>query len=127
MDILLFIGRLLYGAYFLVLGGSYIKNARRIAKREGLAKVPFAPIIIYACALLSIAGGLGVVLGWHTNLALGALIFMLIFTSLRLHDYWNLDEPENISVEMAHFLKNLALIGAALMMYSLITPWPLSI
>jgi putative oxidoreductase len=127
MDILLLIGRILYGCYFLILGGSYAKNAHRIAMRESLKHLPLGQAVIYLCAALSVAGGLGVVLGVHTNLALGALVFMLIFTSFRLHDYWNAEEPEVIALEMSHFTKNMALIGAALMMYSIITPWTISI
>ncbi len=123
MDILLLVGRILYGCYFLILGGSYIKSSSRLSKREGLRDLPYPRILVYLCALLSVLGGLGVILGVHTNLSLGALILMLIFTSLRLHDYWNADTPEMIAVEMSLFLKNIALIGAALIMYSILSPW----
>ena len=127
MDILLLAGRILYGAYFLILGASYIRNTPRLMRREGLRHLPYPGIIVYICSALAILGGLGVVLGFHPSLALGAIILMLVFTSLRLHDYWNADSPETIAVEMSHFLKNIALIGAALMMYSILTPWPFTL
>lgn len=127
MDILLLVGRILYGCYFVILGGSYIKSSARLSRREGLRSLPYPRILVYVCALLAILGGIGIIIGSHMNLALAAIILMLVFTSLRLHDYWNADTPEAIAIEMSLFLKNIALLGAALMMYSILSPWAYSL
>lgn len=127
MDILLLVGRFLYGTYFLILGGSYIKSSTRLSRREGLRHLPYPRVLVYISAALAILGGVGLIIGRHMNLSLGAIILMLVFTSLRLHDYWNADTPEAIAVEMSLFLKNIALIGAALMMYSILSPWAYSL
>jgi putative oxidoreductase len=126
MDVLFLIGRILYGGFFVVLGASYIKNHARLSALAEVKRVPYPTAAVMACSILSIFGGLGIVTGRHTVYALGAIILVLVLVSFRFNDYWNADDPQEIAVEMAQFMRNMALVGATVMMYSILLPWSYS-
>lgn len=60
-------------------------------------------------------GGLGVAAGVFPTLAAGALAVFLVVTTPMMHDFWAVPEDQQ-QQEMTHFLKNLALLGGALIL-----------
>lgn len=126
-DIIFIVGRVLYGGFFIMLGGSYLRNIARLVHRARLKRVPYPTVFIALCTAFSVLGGVGVMLGFNVNLSLGAIFVATLLSSFKMHDYWNESDPERIPVEMSHFIKNMALLGATLMMYSILQPWNLSL
>jgi hypothetical protein len=53
---------------------------------------------------------------------LGFLILaaFLLPAALLIHAFWKLDDPEQVNVERAQFMKNLALTGACLALFALV-------
>ena len=47
--------------------------------------------------------------------------------SLQMHRFWDEKDPEARQREMTNFLKNMALVGAALAMMEIGVPWPVSV
>jgi|AntRauTorckE6833_2_1112554.scaffolds.fasta_scaffold60204_2 uncharacterized membrane protein YphA (DoxX/SURF4 family) len=126
MEIIFLIGRILLGGYFLYSGINHFRNVEELTGYAGSKNLP-APkwAVIFTGALLTL-GGIGVVLGVFPELAILLLILFLLPTTLIMHDFWNADEDAKQS-EMTDFLKNIALIGALLMLLALATPWMLAL
>ena len=43
-----------------------------------------------------------------------------------MHDFWNVQDPNQRTQEMVHFTKNVALLGGALALMAVQEPWPLA-
>jgi putative oxidoreductase len=126
MDYLFVLGRLLYGGFF-VLGG--INHFQHLGMMSGFAAskgVPAAKAGVIVSGLVIIAGGASVILGWHVRIGLACIVLFLLPVTLLMHNYWvETDMMPRIN-QRVNFQKNIALLGAALMMLMIARPWPLS-
>jgi uncharacterized membrane protein YphA (DoxX/SURF4 family) len=68
-----------------------------------------------------------VLAGVKPRQGLAAIIAFLIPVSLRMHRYWEVEDPQQRLAEMVNFTKNMALVGAALTMMQIREPWPASV
>ena len=82
---------------------------------------------VYFSGMLLLIGGLGVVLGVYIKVAVLALILFLIPVSFKMHNYWKDTDPNMKMMNMVHFMKNMALLGAALMILVVPAPWSYAI
>lgn len=74
-----------------------------------------------------VLGGLSVVLGLLLVVGLWLLILFLIPTSLIMHNFWAVKDPQQRAGEQIHFLKNVALAGAALALMYGAAAWLLAL
>lgn len=124
MEIAFLIGRIIFGGYFVMNGlNHFIKFGmmRGYAVSKG---VPAAGLAVGVTGLLLISGGAGVLLGTYIQWAAAALVAFLIPVSFKMHNFWSITDPQMKMVDMVNFLKNMALLGAALMMLAIPQPWP---
>ena len=109
------LGRLLFGG---VLAFMAIDNFRNPEAMTGYAEAKGVPSPDLSVPLGSGAllfGGVGVALWRLPALAAGAIATFLVATNARIHDFWNL-EGEEAQQEQVQFLKNSALLGAAVVL-----------
>jgi putative oxidoreductase len=126
MELLLLIGRIIFGGFFIISGINHFTNVGMMAGYAGSKNVSAAPLAVIGTGVLLVLGGLSVVLGFLPILGLLLLIIFLVPTSLLMHNYWTVQDPQMRAAEQVNFLKNMALTGAALaLMYGART-WPLS-
>jgi len=83
-------------------------------------------LAVFVSGLLLLAGGAGILLGVYVSWAVLALVLFLVPVSFKMHAFWKVSEPNMKMMEMVNFTKNMALLGAALMLLAISTPWPLS-
>ncbi|MEY7851737.1 DoxX family protein [Natrarchaeobius sp. A-rgal3] len=120
---ILLLGRVLFGALFAYNGYNHFV---RFESRVGYAQykeVPAASFAVIASGVMLLGGGLGIILGVFPVLSAGALATFLVVATPLFHDFWNVssDEREN---ELNHFLKNVGLLGGALVLLSVAgEPW----
>jgi uncharacterized membrane protein YphA (DoxX/SURF4 family) len=89
--------------------------------------VPAAKPGVIVSGLLITVGGLLVILGWHVRIGLACIVLFLVPVTLLMHNYWvETDMMQGIN-QKVNFQKNVALLGAALMMLMIPRPWPLSL
>jgi uncharacterized membrane protein YphA (DoxX/SURF4 family) len=70
--------------------------------------------------------GVSIILGIFTSIALFGLIVFLFITSFTMHAFWkDTDAGSKMNNNIA-FMKNMALLGACLMMY-FIESWTMSL
>jgi len=124
---LFLLGRILLGGYFIMNGYNHFKH---LANMTGYAKSKGLPMpresVILSGAMLFL-GGLGVVLGVWVELAVLLLVLFLVGTLLKMHTYWTVTDPMARMGEEINFYKNVALIGALLMLLMIPAPWATSL
>ncbi len=123
MDILFLIGRLIFGVYFLQNAWNHFKHLDGLAKYAEAKGVPSARAAVFISGVLLMLGGLGVVFGIAPEASLALLIVFLVPVTFKMHAFWKETDPNARMQELLHFYKNLALIGALLMMYAISVPW----
>jgi len=126
MDYLFVLGRVLYGGFFLLGGVNHFSNLGMMSGYAGSKGVPAAKAGVVLSGLLIIAGGLLVIIGTHIRIAAACIIIFLVPVSYLMHDFWNEKDMMGRINQQVNFQKNLALLGAALMMTMIPRPWPIS-
>jgi putative oxidoreductase len=89
--------------------------------------VPFPAIAQGLSRLLLLLGGLSIVFGIYPFAGIVLLVASLVPASLMMHDLWELDDLQARMADKITCTKNLALIGAVLMLLAIPSPWPLSL
>jgi uncharacterized membrane protein YphA (DoxX/SURF4 family) len=126
MDYLFVLGRVLYGGFFLLGGVNHFSNLGMMSGYAGSKGVPAAKAGVVLSGLLIIAGGLLVIIGTHIRIAAACIIIFHVPVSYLMHDFWNEKDMMGRINQQVNFQKNLALLGAALMMVMIPRPWPIS-
>lgn len=107
------VGRALFAAIFLFsLPASFGAASISYASQAGL---PYAATLVPFAGILAAIGGLSVLLGFHARAGAWLLIAFLVPVTFTMHAFWNLSDPTQVAIQQANFMKNIALIGAALM------------
>ena len=124
---LFLLGRVLFGMIFVSSGiMGHLMGAAGTAAYAASAGVPMAGLLVPLSGIMILAGGLMVILGFKPRIGAWLLLLFLIPTSFLMHAFWGITDQGMAQMQMAHFMKNLSLIGATLMFQS-IERWPLSI
>lgn len=127
MEYLFPLGRLIFGGFFVNAAYNHFTNVGMMAGYSASKGVPAPKLAVVGSGLLLLAGGLGVILGFQVQWALLCLVLFLVPTSFIMHAYWKVTDPMARMGERVNFQKNMALLGAVLMMYALATPWAMSL
>jgi|SRR4051812_1794202 putative oxidoreductase len=106
-------GRILYVLIFLMAGlGHYSKQTIGYAASQG---VPMASILVPLSGVLALAGALSILLGYHANLGAWLIALFLIPVTFAMHKFWTVTDPMMMQMQMAMFMKNLSMLGGALL------------
>lgn len=126
-DLALLIGRLLFGGLFLFNGINHFRNRKMMVGYAAFKGVPAPDLAIVGSGAWLLVGGLSIILGaWPQIGALMIVIFLLGVTPV-MHNYWAVTDQNQRLNDFINFQKNLALLGAALMLLSIPSPWPYSL
>jgi putative oxidoreductase len=121
------LGRTIFGAFFVYNGLNHFLNKEMMSRYAASKGVPNPEAAVQASGSLALAGGLSLLAGLKPRQGLLAIIAFLAPVSLQMHRFWDIDDPQQRAAEMVHFLKNVALIGAALALLGIEEPWPASV
>jgi uncharacterized membrane protein YphA (DoxX/SURF4 family) len=77
--------------------------------------------------LLLLIGGLSILLGVYPPIGTIALAAFLIPVTFMMHAFWKVQDPMAKMGETVNFTKNLALLGAALILLGVPQPWVVSL
>ncbi len=115
---LLLTGRILFVVLFIFSGVGHFTRFEMMVPYTRQAKVPFPEAAVLITGVMLLAGGAGVGLGVWGDLASALVAAFLIPTAFLMHRFWGVD-AETAQMQMPHFLKNIALAGAALAFFYL--------
>jgi putative oxidoreductase len=121
------IGRTIFGGFFLYNGINHLQNSKGMAQYAGAKGVPAAEQAVQATGAMLIGGGLSILAGVKPRQGLAAIVAFLVPVTLQMHRFWDEQDPQARQAEMINFMKNMALVGAALAMMEIDEPWPASV
>ena len=111
------LGRFFFALIFLMAGANHF-NSQTIAYAVS-AGVPLASIAVPFSGVLSIAGGLSILLGYRAKLGAWLLVVFLVPVTLMMHKFWTVTDPMMAQIQMILFMKNVAMLGGALLISQL--------
>jgi putative oxidoreductase len=106
-------GRILFSAIFIMSGFLHFSQAE--IGYAAQAGVPMARLLVPASGLLALAGGLSILLGYRAKIGGWLLVLFLVPVTLMMHNFWAVKNPMMAQIQMAMFLKNVTIIGGALL------------
>ena len=118
MTILFIIGRILFGGFFVYNAFNHFKHIKHVAEYARSKKVPAPHLATFVTGLLLLLGGLSVIANFHATIGLWLLVVFIVPTTLMMHAFWNETDPMQKMMQQTQFAKNIALLGAVLIMLS---------
>lgn len=115
MQFLFYLGRILYGGYFMFSGYNHLAHFNTMAGYAASKHVPMPKIMVMISGLLIFLGGLWILTGYFVQIGVLELALFLIPVTFKMHDFWNDTDPNQKMSNRVNFMKNMALLGAALM------------
>jgi uncharacterized membrane protein YphA (DoxX/SURF4 family) len=125
-DVLFLIGRLIAGGYYVMSGANHFLQWEMMTGYAKSKNVPAAKWAVAFSGLLLLLGGASVLTGVYPQLGVLCISAFFVSVTFKMHDYWNAEKDQRMSQKI-NFMKNLALLGSALMWLAIQTPWPLSL
>jgi putative oxidoreductase len=114
--ILNILGRFLLIVIFLMSAlGNKIPNFGSTAKYMASEGVPMAPLLLAGAIVFLIAGSLSILVGYKARIGATLLLVFLVLATYWFHDFWTVEEAGAKQMQTIAFMKNLALMGAMLM------------
>ena len=117
MDELWLIGRILVGLLFVGSGIGYLADFSESVRYAESKNAPAAPAAVVGTSLAFLVGGASIILGLWGDLGALLLIVTLIPVTFMAHQFWRETDPLARQMEIAGFMKNIALIGAAVRLF----------
>ena len=113
MKIIVLLGRILYSAIFiLAMPGHFMQHTIDLAKTQS---IPAAEILVPLSGLIALIGGLSILLGYKAKEGAWLLVIFLVTVTFSMHRYWIFDDLLVRDMQQLMFIKNMALLGAALL------------
>ncbi|RFS21997.1 DoxX family protein [Chitinophaga silvatica] len=106
-------GRILFALIFVLSGVNHIAGAG--ADMAAASGVPAAGVLVPVAGLLAFAGGLSILLGYKAKIGAWLIVLFIVPVTIALHKFWAFTDPMQQQIHMAMFMKNLALLGGALL------------
>lgn len=116
MAILFTIGRVIFGLYFIINAYNHLVGYKNMSGYAAMKGVPMPKLAVIVSGLLLLAGGAGILLGMWIKIALICLIIFMVFVTPMMHAFWKETDPMKKMSERVAFMKNMAILGALLMM-----------
>lgn len=121
--ILFLIGRVLFGGYFIYSGIKHFTGLEGMSGYAASKGVPMPKLSVAVTGLMLLFGGLTLFLGVWVPVGVWVLIVFLLSTLVKMHTFWKVMDPMQRMAEQIQFSKNVAMIGALLMVLAIPLPW----
>src|SRR6478672_1156998 len=108
------ITRFMVAAIFILGGFQVSKEPSGQAQAAASMGVPQPELAVRANALVMIMAGVALALGIFPRMSAAALAGSLVPTTVAGHSFWKEQDPRKRKDQIAHFLKNLSMLGGLL-------------
>lgn len=109
------LGRIMFSGIFLLGGLNHFLDYQAMVDYALSNGVPAAEVLVPLTGGMILLGGLSLLLGLYARLGAWLLVLFLIPTAFLMHHFWDITDPQMSGVQMAHFMKNISMAGAALL------------
>lgn len=107
------LGRILFSMIFLDSGFKHFSSGT--INYAVSAGVPMASFAVPLAGIIAIAGALSILLGYKAKWGGWLIVFFLVPVTFMMHAYWNIQDPMQHQIQMIMFMKNMSMLGGALM------------
>jgi uncharacterized membrane protein YphA (DoxX/SURF4 family) len=83
-------------------------------------KLPAAKLGVLISGLMLVIGGISIILGYYADLGALLLAIFLVLAAVIFHNFWKETDATAKQNEMLGFMKDMALAGAALILFALV-------
>ncbi|WP_280267209.1 DoxX family protein [Nocardia wallacei] len=118
MDVVVLIGRILFVVLFLGSAFGHLTQPDAMVPYAESKGVPAAKPAVVGSGVLQVLGALSILLGVWADLGALLLLVFLVPTAVLMHPFWKESDAQAKQTEMIQFNKDLALAGAALMLFA---------
>ena len=116
-DTLWLLARCFIGGIFVYSGFGKLMALDAFAASLGKGGVPMPEVMAVVGAAVEFFGGLAIVLGVQTRYAALLMALFTISATLISHRFWEFDDLAMRKGQSVHFMKNLAILGAFLLLF----------
>src|ERR1700682_2936678 len=110
---LVLLGRLFFALIFLMAAPSdFTKQVIAYAASQG---APLTSIGVPLMGVISFVGGLSILLGYRAKIGAWLIVLFLLIVTPLMHKFWGLTDPMMAQAQMINFMKNLSMLGGALL------------
>jgi putative oxidoreductase len=127
MIVIFLIARLIVGIFYLYNSYHHFHDYRMMSGYAGSKGIKAPTLAILDSGVLLLIGGLSILTGFLPYIGVISLVVFFLPVSFRMHNFWAIENPIEKRNQRIHFMKNMALMGSALMFLSIPTPWPFSL
>ena len=120
MNVVLFIGQVLFAALFITSGIGHFAKLEAMTGYAQYKKLPAAKLGVMASGLFFLVGGILIVIGTYVDLGALLIAITLVLAAVIFHNFWKETDATAKQNEMIAFNKDLALAGASLIIFALI-------
>ena len=120
MDVIILIGRILFGGFFLMSGINHFTKLEAMTGYAKYKKLPAAKLGVLISGLMLVIGGISIILGYYADLGALLLAIFLVLAAVIFHNFWKETDATAKQNEMLGFMKDMALAGAALILFALV-------
>lgn len=110
------VGRILLSLLFLWSGYGKIVGYAGTAGYMNSKGLPMVDVLLVLSIIIELGGALMIILGWKARWAAAALFVWMIPVTLVFHNFWAVP-ADQAQMQMAHFLKNLSIMGGLLLLH----------
>lgn len=118
------LGRVFFALIFLLSGPNHFASQTiAYAASQG---VPMASIAVPFAGVLALVGGLSIAIGYRARIGAWLIALFLVCVTPLMHKFWTVSDPMMHMMQFIMFMKNLSMLGAALLISQLgAGPWSL--
>ena len=120
------LGRALFGGYFLYSGIQHFVNTDTMIGYTASKGVPAPELAVIGSGVLILLGGMSLLLGLWPRVGATMIAIFLVAVTPIMHNFWTETGVARMN-DMAHFLKNVGLLGGACFAAAMPTRWPGSV
>ena len=120
MDVVLVIGRILFALLFITSGLAHFAKLEAMTGYAKYKKLPAAKFGVLISGLFFLLGGVYIAAGFWVDLGALMLAVTLILAAIIFHNFWKETDATAKQNEQIAFNKDLALAGAALILFALV-------
>jgi len=107
------LGRVLYSTIFKMAAPNHFSQGTiAYAASHG---VPFASLAVPLSGIMALLGGLSILLGYRARTGAWLIVLFLVPVTLMMHNFWAMADPMMAMTQQVMFMKNLSMLGAALL------------
>ena len=120
MNVVLFIGQLLFAAPFITSGMAHFAKLEAMTGYAQYKKLPAAKLGVMVNGLFFLVGGILIVIGTYVDLGALLIAITLVLAAFIFHNFWKESDANTKMQEQIAFNKDISLAGAALMLFALV-------